>query len=297
MKYKAHLLSLILGVGSLAFAQQSGVFNPSAIATIYKTKTESLETIPQVTYKYYTGDTIINEQNRPILQILNRDKLGKPSPSDSLAIPDQFGLDHRAYSPFPRYYAGAETLDKLFIVDKTYQLFAAYEYGKLIRWGVVSTGSGRGESARTPNGRFNFNWRERFRISSESPPGQEWKLNWVFNFHLERGIHTHEYAIPVVGAASHGCVRMTGGDAKWVYDWATGWTMKNKQVLNQGNMVIVQGEDLARAQKLFVKEKEAPRLKVIQLPPDPWAVEAGSAQQRMFDRRRARHQSSTEETK
>lgn len=73
--------------------------------------------------------------------------------------------------------------------------------------------------------------------------------------------------------------------------------MKNKQLLEQGNMVIVQGEDLSRAKKLFVKEKSGPHLKMIALPPDPWTVEAGSPQQKMFDRRRERHQSATEQSR
>lgn len=294
-----------MGIGSLTLviAQQSGVFDPRLLAPHYKTKSASLEEIPQVTYQYQVVTTAeafwqaVGKANRGVLQMINRDNLAKLSPGDSLIVPDQFGLDHRAYAPFPRYYTGAETLDKFMVVDKTYQLFAAYEFGKLVRWGVVSTGSGLGTGIRTPNGRFNFNWRQDFRISTDSPPGQEWKLNWVSNFYLEKGIHTHEYTIPISGAASHGCVRMTGPDSKWVYDWHRGWKMSKKQVVEQGNMIIVQGEDLSRARKLFVKRPDAPQLKMIQLPPDPWAVEAGSPQQKMFDRRRERHQSSTQDSR
>ncbi|MBN8587289.1 MAG: L,D-transpeptidase [Rhodothermia bacterium] len=303
MRAKLFVLSILVSGISWAVAQQSGVFDQRSLAKVYQTKAPSLDVLPEITYSYISANSAdafwqtIGKEYKPLLQMLNRDIMGRISPSDSLIVPDQLGLDHRAYSPFPKYYAGAELLDKFFVVDKSYQLYAAYEFGKLVRWGVVSTGRKGAKAIWTPSGRFNFNWRQDFRISSDSPPGQEWRLNWVSNFYLERGIHTHQYAIPVVGAASHGCVRMIDADAKWVYNWHRGWVMKNKQLLEQGNMVIVQGEDLSRAKKLFVKEKSGPHLKMIALPPDPWTVEAGSPQQKMFDRRRERHQSATEQSR
>lgn len=58
--------------------------------------------------------------------------------------------------------------NKLFIMDKSIQAFAAYEReaGAL---GVINTGV---KESPTPNGRYNFNWQTEYRVSSLSPPGE-----------------------------------------------------------------------------------------------------------------------------
>ena len=132
-------------------------------------------------------------------------------------VPDSFPPDFRAYAPYPQHYAGADTFGQLFVADKYTQTFAAYEGGRLVRWGLISTGRDDGN---TPTGRYTFNWRDEFRLSTAAPPGEVWELRWVYNFHGPRGIHVHQYAVPIAQPASHGCVRLTEADARWNYDWA-----------------------------------------------------------------------------
>ena len=64
---------------------------------------------------------------KPLLWLLNRNDLEDLSPGDTLIVPSAFGLDFRAYSPFPRYYPGGRSLDKIVILNKTIQAWAAYQ--------------------------------------------------------------------------------------------------------------------------------------------------------------------------
>ena len=202
-------------------------------------------------------------------------------------MPSRVDLDIRAYAPFPRIYAGASGFDKLFVIDKKVQAWAAYEYGRLQRWGVVNTGR---EGSRTPGGRYNFNWQEPERISSESPEGEEWLMRWVFNFHGPRGFHVHQYVMPTGAPASHGCVRLIAADAKWIYDWADGWKLDaDGRVKEQGTTVLVlgDGEEPDGRPQRFVHTPAGPRPNMADLPADPYSVPPGTEQQVQFDRLRA----------
>ncbi len=272
-------------------------FDQAALAELVNAQVGPVDSVPSdVTYHYYvvTDSTrlwarhlvyrkIGGIQNKELIQILNRNTpLNYLHPGDTLIFPSVYNLDLRAYSPFPRHYPAAVDIDKLFIIDKTLQAFAGYEYGDLVRWGVVNTGA---VNTDTPNGRFNYNWKSEYRVSSLSPPDELWEMYWVFNFHEGRGIHTHQYYMPTGTASSHGCVRMMNADAKWVYDWAEEWVKKGNQLVEQGTMVLVIGEEQDDLPDFFIRG-ETPRIRQAKLPESPWDVEAGTAQQRMFDRRR-----------
>jgi hypothetical protein len=239
------------------------------------------------------GDTELGRERALLIELLNRQKIQDTPLGDTLVAPTQYGLDFRAYSPFPRYYPGAHTLDKVFIIHKKVQAFAAYEHGKLARWGIVNTGDP--DSTATPNGRFNFNWKEEERVSTLSPPGEEWNMRWVFNFHAARGIHIHQYSMPTGGPMSHGCVRLIDADAKWIYDWADPWkttqghmgpSSGQGKLLDPGTMVLVLGEEPDGDPQPFEYRSRYPVLKRVQLPNDPYAVPPGTNQQEMWDRRR-----------
>ena len=197
---------------------------------------------------------------KPLLWLLNRNDLENLSPGDTLIVPTHFGLDFRAYSPFPRYYPGASDLDKIVILDKNVQAWGAYERGELARWGIINTGV---ESARTPSGRFNVNWKQEDRIStlspgygSNDPDAELWRMLWVMNLHEARGIHMHQYALPASGPASHGCIRMLEPDAMWLYEWTDTWTVEGQRdpissvgakIVDQGTMVLIIGEDISES--------------------------------------------------
>jgi hypothetical protein len=184
----------------------------------------------------YTGD------RRYIVELTNRVTGDNMKIGRKLLIPKSFPNDWRAYSPYPFTYAAATDMPKLFIIDKTTQTFGAYESGKLVRWGLVSTGT---NNDLTPPGRYNFNWKAEYRQSSAAPEGEVWEMYWMFNFHAKHGIHVHQYSLPIAYPASHGCVRLAEADAKWNYQWANGWTQSGGRVVRNGTPVVVLGQNPA----------------------------------------------------
>jgi hypothetical protein len=279
---------------------QFGYLNQEALSALADNQMAPMDSIGTASYRYYVVDDSNSNWARQrlyrrightrdsgrkeLIQLLNRNEppIELLSMGDTLVVPLDFDMDLRAYSPFPMFYEAAIPIGKLFVIDKTLQVFGAYEDGYLVRWGVVSTGDA---DSKTPAGRFNFNWRAKERISSLSPPDQEWLMRWVFNFHAERGIHVHQYPLPVGGPVSHGCVRTTEADARWLYHWADSWKVSDGKIVSQGSTVIVIGEEPERPRP-FEFTEEGPRLIPVELPEDPLSVPAGTAQQRMFDKLR-----------
>lgn len=287
--------------------------NQSSLEQLLHRCTDDLDALPEVHYEYFTlyssrgnnvlarntfykvigdGDLKLGQQRAKLVELLNRTLIPFTNIGDTLVIPTRFDLDFCAYSPFPHHYPGARDFDKLFIIDKNIQAWAAYEYGKLVRWGIVSTGA---EESRTPNGRFNFNWKAEHRVSSLSPPGEPWDMYWVFNFHEARGIHIHQYAMPTGGPISHGCVRMVEEDARWVFDWADAWkTTKGDgfgssqgRILKQGTTVLVLHQEPEGLPHPFEYKSRYPVLRKVELPASPYDVPPGTPQQEYFDRLRA----------
>jgi hypothetical protein len=318
----ALVLAAVAAPGAHAQPEARSMYNQDRLAELFYARRDSLDDIPEVRYRAHVvsdpsgldivaraalyqsvgdGDVALGKQRLTIPAFLNgvymdaAGNLPDIGVGDTLVLPDHYDLDFRAYAPFPRHWAGGATFDKLFVIHKGVQAWAAYENGRLARWGLVSTGKDESE---TPNGRYNFNWRELHRVSTLSPPGQSWDMRWVFNFYDERGIHVHQYyALPTDGAASHGCVRLMTADAQWIYDWADGWVTVNGtadaglasrgRILRQGTTVLVLGEQPDGAPRRFAHTPEGPQLVRVELPADPYSVRAGSPQQVQFDRARA----------
>jgi hypothetical protein len=172
-----------------------------------------------------------------LLEKLNR--LSRPhlDQREELVVPDNWNLNELAYSPLPQFCEWALEHPKALVVSKDAQVFGAYEYGRLTRWGPVSTGR-RGH--RTPAGLYHLNWNSRGHRSSVNP---DWHMPWYFNFHNTRGLSFHAYDLPGY-AASHACVRLLTRDARWLYEWGESWELdaSGQQVLEKGTPVLIVGE-------------------------------------------------------
>jgi hypothetical protein len=153
-----------------------------------------------------------------------------------IVVPDRWDPDELLYSPLPRDVAELSQEKKAVVVDLAAQVFGAYEAGKLIRWGPVSTGD---RHHQTPAGTYHLNWHARVRVSSENPT---WIMPWYFNFSSGRGLGLHEYTLPG-RPASHGCTRLLAIDAKWLFNWGEGWTLDDGsgEPVEQGTLVLVLG--------------------------------------------------------
>lgn len=176
-----------------------------------------------------------------ILEKLNRrDRehlLRVDPPVPGIVVPMSWEEDALAYSPFPPEWTAASEIPKYLVVHQPMQAFAAYEFGRLVRWGPVS--SGRKETA-TPPGSYNLTWRSRSRRSTDN---DAWLLEWYFNFINERGISFHQFELPGY-AASHACVRLLKRDAQWLYGWGEQWSLSadKRHVEVPGTPVLIIGE-------------------------------------------------------
>jgi hypothetical protein len=136
----------------------------------------------------------------------------------------------------PLDWPAAEAVPKAIVVHQSSQTFGAYENGRLVRWGPVSTGR---KETPTPEGSFNLTWKARSRRSTDN---QAWLLEWYFNFVNARGVSFHQFDLPGY-AASHACVRLLQRDAEWLYGWGEQWQLdkSGRTIVTPGTPVVVVG--------------------------------------------------------
>jgi hypothetical protein len=177
-----------------------------------------------------------SDEQLGVLEKINRADRGRLERLPQLIVPDVWSLDERAYSPMPRTYAGAAGAPKLLVVHLPGQMFGAYEWGLLVRWGPVSSGARRSP---TPPGLFHLNWRSAGRVSTINP---DWFLPWYFNFESVEGRALHEYTLPGE-PASHECIRLLRRDAMWLFEWGDQWTLDaaRSRVLESGTPLLIVG--------------------------------------------------------
>jgi len=196
-----------------------------------------------------------------LLQKLNRVDLVHLARLESIVVPDRWDAGDLTYSPLPLWYDWAAAMPKALVVHQPAQVFGAYEFGRLVHWGPVSSGR---KEAPTPEGLFSLNWKSKGRASTVNP---EWFMPWYFNFGNIEGHSFHEHPLPG-RPASHACVRLLSGDAQWLYHWGEQWRLDPRgRVLTSGTPVLVLGAfDFAGDPPWRSTEFLTRR---IELPPDP----------------------------
>jgi lipoprotein-anchoring transpeptidase ErfK/SrfK len=171
-----------------------------------------------------------------LLEKINRRDVEHLARLKEMIVPDAWLDDELAYSPLPAEWPWAAALPKAIVVHQPGQVWGAYESGRLVRWGPVS--SGRRETP-TPPGVFSLTWKAKSRVSTDN---DQWLLEWYFNFVNARGISFHQFDLPGL-PASHACVRLLERDAIWLYEWGEQWalTRDGRQVVTPGTPVVVYG--------------------------------------------------------
>lgn len=185
-----------------------------------------------------------NEQIALLEKLNRRDRdhlLRVEPPVPGLVVPLTWP-DDLAFSPLPADYPWARAVPKTIIVHQPLQAFGAYEFGRLVRWGPVSTGR---KETPTPIGLFNLTWKAKQRTSTDN---DQWLLRWYFNFVNARGVSFHQFDLPGY-PASHACVRMLERDAEWLYSWGDQWRLDKDQrnVLSPGSLVVIVGRPASSA--------------------------------------------------
>jgi hypothetical protein len=171
-----------------------------------------------------------------LLEKLNRADRAHLAVLPQLIVPVVWSTDELAYSPLPKRYEPGIEWPTYLVVYLPGQMFGAYEYGSLVRWGPVSSGA---RDSQTPSGVFALNWRSAGRASTID---SDWFMRWYFNFGNRDGLAFHAYALPG-SPASHGCIRLLERDAQWLYEWGEPWTLDSTgtRVLQAGTPVFVVG--------------------------------------------------------
>ncbi|MBP7092896.1 MAG: L,D-transpeptidase family protein [Candidatus Kapabacteria bacterium] len=150
--------------------------------------------------------------NYRALTLLNRKDIQYVRIGDTLVLPDTIIEDLRAYSVFPQYWPEGDTVKKAVFISNTWQSYACYQNGELVRFAACNSGE---ERKPTLPGRYAVNWRDRKRISSLD---STWILPFTVNFHLQAGSAFHQFDMPG-RPVSHSCVRQFLSDAEWLYRW------------------------------------------------------------------------------
>jgi len=122
------------------------------------------------------------------------------------------------FCPVPkRIDSNYERYERVIIFFLDTQYFGAYEGGKLIFWGPIS--SGRNNS--TPKGKFYVQWKSKNYFSKKYNTAMPYAVNFF------KGYFIHTGALPGK-PASHGCVRILLKDGRKIYSW-----------LQKGDVIII----------------------------------------------------------
>ncbi|HET9251443.1 MAG TPA: L,D-transpeptidase [Candidatus Eisenbacteria bacterium] len=160
---------------------------------------------------------------------LSRVDLKHAARLDTLIAPMP-GVSLLYLSPFPASLPQADSIPKLLLVSLRLQAFAAYESGRIVTWGPISSG---GSQSPTRTGLYHPNWKDRRHVSSVD---STWIMPWTVNIDDRVGTALHQYSLPG-RPASHCCIRLLESDARWIYDW-----IRTSAPGRRGTPVVLFGE-------------------------------------------------------
>jgi hypothetical protein len=171
-----------------------------------------------------------------LLEKLNRADVANLAGLPELVVPESWPTNELDYNILPARYPSSRNRPKVLVAHLPMQAFGAYESGRLVRWGPLSSGA---RDTPTPAGLFNLNWRSAGHTSTVNP---DWFMPWYFNFGNREGLAFHQYTLPGL-PASHGCVRLLERDAQWLFEWGEPWTVDDSgvRVLHAGTPVLIVG--------------------------------------------------------
>ena len=175
------------------------------------------------------------ESQLALLEKLNRADVEHLERLREVVVPESWG-DELSYSVLPLRYSSSDPWPTFLVVYLPGQLFGAYEFGNLVRWGPLSSGS---RNTPTSAGRFVLNWRSTGRASTVNP---DWFMPWYFNFGNWEGLAFHAHSLPGY-PASHGCIRLLERDAQWLFEWGQAQALDptGTRVLRPGTPVLIVG--------------------------------------------------------
>lgn len=176
-----------------------------------------------------------DKTQRSIVLAVNRTDSSHLAKMDSILVPDDLSGDLATYLPFPASVPGLDKVEKIIFFSYPSQTFAAYAYGELFYAGPTNMGR---KADPTPVGLYFTNSKAE---KTTSTFNDEWDLYWNFNIENKKGIGFHQYELPGY-PASHSCLRLLETDAKFLYNWAEQWILKEDEtILAKGTPVIVFG--------------------------------------------------------
>lgn len=174
-------------------------------------KIKTFQTVPQgfVSYVVQPGDTwgslTTTVELKQLAMRVNRMNI-EPRRGSEVLLPVNDVAWY--YVPVPHRVDG---VGRHLIIYDDQQFFGAYEDGRLIHWGPVSTGK---QGKETPFGHFKATWKSRYHRSSLYD-----NARMYFAIQFSGHYFTHEYTELPGYPASNGCVRMFWNDAKWKFSW------------------------------------------------------------------------------
>lgn len=180
-------------------------------------------------------DSFVGIKHLDLLAAINRVDKTHLKWLDSILVPNDFTKPLQDYMPFPDSIALLGNISKIVLFSYPSQSFAAYQNGKIILTGPTNMGR---KSKQTPEGLFFTNWKA---VKTRSTIDNSWILKWNFNIQNKLGVGFHQYALPGY-PASHSCLRLSEEDARFLYNWADQWILKNNQLEASGTPVIVFGK-------------------------------------------------------